>query len=178
MNKNDNFECSYFNRSFQCIDEGQFKCIWVPDGAPVKCVNKESSCEALLMESACLFSEAAGSMKCIWVANEEEGYKCQLVKNSCADISRKDVCEKLGAAELKTEETTSALDCFWLYNGGESDNVSGNCREKNDSTLTCEEAKRSDQCTASNVDNFGANCIWLLEDSLRGIEARCEYKVF
>jgi hypothetical protein len=93
--------------------------------------------------------------KCIWVSNEKEDYKCQEVKESCEVIEREITCSFSGAAE----SDNGVLNCFWLYskNWGSA----GNCKEKSDSSLRCWEAKRMNQCTLSDVTNFGSNCIWV-----------------
>jgi hypothetical protein len=153
---------------------GGSECIWVSEEEDVNCWKVETSCEALSTKNLCFHLGAAGSLKCIWVVEEEEGHKCQSLKSSCVDINREKTCENLQSASLETEEVVLTLDCFWLYNGEEIGSSDGTCREKNDSTLSCSDAKRSDQCNKSDVDKFESNCLWLLENAVSQVGSRCE----
>jgi hypothetical protein len=62
-------------------------------------------------------------------------------------------------------------DCFWLYN--ETSGVDGSCKEKNDNLLKCENVKRKEQCTLSDVLNLGNNCFWLYNQA-SGVDGICK----
>jgi hypothetical protein len=63
--------------------------------------------------------------------------------------------------QCNKDETVTG--CFWLYNNNDGKN-DGSCKAKNDNELGCSDAKRSDQCTASDVTSFGNNCFWIDEN--------------
>jgi hypothetical protein len=55
----------------------------------------------------------------------------------------------------------------------------GKCWAKNDSELTCGDAKTPGQCTWDEVDSFGTNCVWL-EGNATGspeFQPRCTERV-
>jgi hypothetical protein len=102
---------------------------------------------------------SAGDKECIWISGESEGQRCQEVKTSCEEILTEAACEQTGAA--KSGSTT--CDCFWLYSG--SSGSTGSCKDKNDNSLSCADAKRPNQCTNTNIVKLGTNCLWWLGNS-------------
>jgi hypothetical protein len=71
-----------------------------------------------------------------------------------------------------------ALECFWLYDedGNEGTNA-GRCKSKDDVSVVCGDAKRSEQCTLNDVMNFGTNCVWLEGSTTEGIWSECRDRV-
>jgi hypothetical protein len=86
------------------------------------------------------------------------------------------MCETAGAAG----ETAS---CFWLYSDGEGGTANGVCRDKTDASLSCDMAKRKEQCEDGSVGKFGTDeCFWLVgkgcEDKVYGWEFYYFYFIF
>jgi hypothetical protein len=145
-----------------------------------KCEEVKSTCKSVLTENGCKTEGIAGEgKKCIWIENEEEGERCQEVKNECSDIERGPItCEFTGAAAFAESGTsgTEALECFWLYNSEDEDG--GKCEDKNDNGLKCSDAKRSNECEDDTIDNLGKNnCIWLEGNSSVNKNSKCTPKV-
>jgi hypothetical protein len=107
------------------------------------------------------------SKRCTWINEEEDGYKCQEIQNSCERITRgPKTCEYSGTA--KTEDGKKNYDCFWLYS--EEEGEKGNCKEKNDTVLLCGDAKREKQCPLSGVNSLEEKkCVWIPG----GVVSRC-----
>jgi hypothetical protein len=89
-------------------------------------------------------------------------------------------CERIvDSTQCTPAALTSAflsLDCFWLYSGSEGDG--GSCRSKSDTTLECENARRSGQCVTGDVTNLNSSCVWLDGNGTREIPSKCVLKVF
>jgi hypothetical protein len=116
-------------------------------------------CNAIVNSDQCT-EGVVWDKECIWVSEESKGLRCQEVKSSCEEIIIGSVvCEKAGAAKFED----MVYDCFWLYDGSWGD--SGSCKSKNNGSLGCSDAKRSDQCTNTNINNFGNNCLWIKNET-------------
>jgi hypothetical protein len=85
------------------------------------------------------------------------GRYCHEIETSCSSINNLTVCAVSEAAV--SEINGHPFNCFWLYDSNTGN--SGSCRAKDDSSLTCTQAKRSTQCTQSGVTKLGDNCYWL-----------------
>jgi hypothetical protein len=85
------------------------------------------------------------------------------------DSSKKcivDECENIvDSTQCAPGGLFSSLVCFWLFSGDMTSGDNGSCVAKNDLTLTCEDAKRLDQCIDTSIDNFGTDCFWLEEQT-------------
>jgi hypothetical protein len=155
-----------------------YECIWISEESEgQRCQEVKNSCEEITIgNSTCEKSGAAKSenvtYECIWISEESEKQKCQEIKTSCGNISTSATCEYSGAAKSENK----IYDCFWLYN--KSSGNDGNCEDKNDSSLTCSDAKRNDQCMNTNISNFGTNCLWIIKNETSGIGDTCKTKVY
>jgi hypothetical protein len=88
--------------------------------------------------------------------------KCKTYNNKC----------KLKCSAFTESEKCRSDDCFWLYN--ESEGEEGNCKEKDDNNLRCDDAKRSNQCPLSDVNNLKEKkCIWVL-NRCYDVKSTCE----
>jgi hypothetical protein len=138
------------------------------------------TCETIENENQCSNSASLLNMKCVWIASSSP--RCEEVVNSCnasGIVDDKDWCITLNAA---VGENNSVINCFWLYNSANEGTNDGVCRDKANTSLTCNNAKRKDQCEDGNVDKFGGdNCFWLLGNlsrgELTGVETGCINKV-
>jgi hypothetical protein len=94
--------------------------------------------------------------------------KCDIYNDKC----------KLRCSTLENENDCNNKNyCFWLYKSNLGND--GDCKSKIDSSIICSNAKRSEQCTISDVNNLGNNnCLWLL-GNISNIEepSKCENKV-
>jgi hypothetical protein len=90
----------------------------------------------------------------------------------CTKLTTSDACDSDGSDGRSD-------DCFWLYNKNlnEGDDDSGACRDKEDNTLSCGEAKRASQCVLSDVRNLNENCFWLYNSFIEtDITGSCKNK--
>jgi hypothetical protein len=93
----------------------------------------------------------------VWVESTSSvGSKCVGVEISCDKIIEKAICEIRGGA-IGSDGT--AFECIWIYDS--SDGEEGNCKKKDDMSLTCLDIKRKEQCEDANEYNSKLNCFWL-----------------
>jgi hypothetical protein len=131
-------------------------------------------CANAKRSSQCPLDDVSMLGNCVWVSLGEGVGNCEAVVNACDVIgTNRNMCETPGAAV-----STDTLTCFWLYDTPDKD--TGTCREKQDETLECSEAKKALQCTEMTIDKFGDNCFWLQANTTRdpSFEAQCVNKVW
>jgi hypothetical protein len=168
------------------VDEAQCKssedlptilhCIWVVVlGKDGLCKNVVVGCDSITNnEEWCETPGAAGNdNECIWISSGTK-VGCQKILDTCTDISDinndgdEEWCETGGAV---VDENGKRSNCFWLYTENEGDN--GNCKSKDDATLTCSNLKRKEQCEGVDVFELKNKCFWLEGNTDMEIPAEC-----
>jgi hypothetical protein len=82
-----------------------------------------------------------------------------LLPNKCGVYG--DICKELCYNITAFNDCNArADDCFWLYNSSDTELNDGECRDKDDESLTCLNVRRSTQCPSSGVKNLDSRCIW------------------
>jgi hypothetical protein len=127
--------------SSDCLNDlDDYNCIWVEDETEgMKCQAIKDSCEAISTEHTCEEPGAAKSklseegqeesieLTCIWIDKEDDGHRCQEVKDSCEKIKRgPTTCEYVG---VSIGEDGSSLECKWLL-GNTTSKSEAKCKKK------------------------------------------------
>lgn len=107
----------------------------------MKCQAVKGSCEAISTEHTCEEPGAAelkllgegqeesGELTCIWIDGEDDGHRCQEVKDSCEKVKRgPTTCEYVGVA-IPKDGSTEPLECVWLL-GNTSSKAEAKCKKK------------------------------------------------
>jgi hypothetical protein len=150
---------SKFNNLCDTVDDNNF----IIGGISQNYTLKELMCSCLTLNNSGLCTGVPDVTDCVWIEPEEAEYHCQVIQNSCEAIEREIACNFTGSA--KSGETQ--LDCFWLYNGDESEGNDGICKEKQDDEIECSDAKRQGQCsTITGINNLGSSkCVWVNDET-------------
>jgi hypothetical protein len=88
------------------------------------------NCNNLTEQTKCNNRDIFPNLECIWIENEETGYKCSEIENSCLSISRETTCLFKGAA--KSINTGNILSCIWI----EDEETGYKCSEIENSCLS------------------------------------------
>jgi hypothetical protein len=90
------------------------------------CEEVKVKCEEMVTITTC---EGSDVISCIWI-EEEIGYKCHGVKDSCENIKDgNSVCEFPGAAVSVSDSNKITLECIWLSENTEKE-IESRCENK------------------------------------------------